>query len=680
VPHRVGWDEQQTPTLSCDRVTLPGWIAAVLRWGSFAYAAVFAVVAVFAAVVMPYRLWDSLAFGSWSRSIAEGGDPWSGVPALYLQRPLFYFEQGLAWRILGDDERIGRLVSLSFAVIFVGAVWLLARSLSSNADARATLPPLAAGSVLASAVFATYVAAGMTDVPVAAMVAATGAAVWSERLGFGRVLLVAALAAAAVLTKPTALVALVGLVVAVVVVFGRRSLRTLGAMGAGVVVALLYDAWQASRLNESVLDFLSAGNDAFWRERGEAARWEALARAEWFGAGLRLLVLYGIAHALARVAGARPQVALGAAAVVAVCWSLTGPIVADGTTPYPFDGSVPGMAAWLVLAAAMVVAPFFARADIVPRRVYAALLLWLAPMAVAWAWQRADEVRHLAPAWAPIVLLTATALAALTVALARLPAAALAPATAVGVLVLANVPSIDGLGREGWRGLLELGRSGWTSQAERENYAYGPFSYELNAARKNVGVNDRIVSSNGRLAYFFPGRVEFGYARTCADLEGRRFFSFLVSGESLEFAQLAGQPTDPLGWLQCVRPRLTMVSEHEGIYAAYVVGEPPARMPTPEDCRISATAGELVDAVFGNGLSYAQARDLRSRAEAIGYTGGLKLERTGCSTFRVVVTGLPTDAAVQTDFKRQAKRAGFDIEYAPGLRYPEVAGDIAAVP
>ncbi|CAN5693007.1 hypothetical protein BH20ACT14_BH20ACT14_18300 [soil metagenome] len=83
---------------------------------------------------------------------------------------------------------------------------------------------------------------------------------------------------------------------------------------------------------------------------------------------------------------------------------------------------------------------------------------------------------------------------------------------------------------------------------------------------------------------------------------------------------------------------------------------------------------------FGKGLSYAQARDLRSRAEAIGYTGGLKLERTGCSTFLVVVTGVPTDAAVQTDFKRQAERAGFEIEYAPGLRYPEVAGDIVAVP
>jgi hypothetical protein len=328
----------------------------------------------------------------------------------------------------------------------------------------------------------------------------------------------------------------------------------------------------------------------------------------------------------------------------------------------------------------MAAAPFLGHADPVPRRVHGALLVWLAPMACAWAWQRADEVRHLAPAWAPLALLAAAGLTVLALALARWrPAAALVPAAAVALLAVGNLPAIDGLGREGWRDLLELGPSGWTSRAQRENLAYGPFSYELGAARENVDEDDRIVSSNGRLSYFFPARVEIAYARSCSELEGARFFSYLTSGESLEFAQQAGQPLQPLGWLQCERPRLTLVSEHEGIYAAYVVGDPPARPPAPEDCRIAPSGGQDVDAVFGDGLTYGEANALRKRMFGIGYTGGLRLERTGCSTFRVVVTGLPHDEAFQARFRRDARGLGFDVSYAPGARYPEVPPDVSAV-
>ncbi len=468
---------------------------------------------------------------------------------------------------------------------------------------------------------------------------------------------------------------------AVVVLHGRQAARAVGGLVVGVGLALAYAAWQASVLNESIADFLSAGNDEFWRERGAAARWDAVARADWLGAGLRLVVLYGLAHALLRVAGARPALALGGAGAAAIGWSVAGPLVADGELAYPFDGNLAGIVAWAVLAGAMVVAPFQAVEDAMPRRVHSALLVWLAPMGIAWAWQRADEVRHLAPVWAPVALVTAAGLTALSLALVRArPWAAFAPAAALAVLALAAIPSVDGLGRDGWRGLLDLGWSGWTSKAERENYAYGPFSYELNAARENVNDDERIVSSNGRLAYFFPGRVTFGYPATCAELSGARFFSFLTSGESLEFAERAGQPTDPLAWLQCASEPLTLVSEQQGIYEAFVVGDPPARMPAPGECRVAATPGVLTDAIFADGLTYSAAKELRDRAFAIGYTGGLRLERTGCSTFRLVVTGVPDDPEIRDDFRRQALENGFAIEYAPGLRYPEVPSDVAAVP
>jgi hypothetical protein len=657
----------------------PDWIGRALRWLAGVLGGAFAVGAIFVAVVMPYRLWDSLAFGSWSRSIAESGDLWANAPALYVQRPLFYVAQGLAWKTLGDDEWVGRVLSFLFAAILVGAVWTLARRLSSDREGRLFLPPLAVSLVLASSVFAIYAAAGMSDVPVAAMAAATGAAAWAARPTLACAFLVATFSTATVLAKPSGLLALAGLAAAVLVLRGRTGARAAAGIVAGAAVALAYEAWQAARLNEGLTDLLTAGNDEFWRERGAAARWDSIARAEWLGEGLRLLVLFGLVNALARVAGARPRVALGAAAAVAIAWSVAGPAIADGGVSYPFEGSVPGVAAWLILAAAMVVAPFLATHDPVGRHTHAALLAWLAPTGLAWAWQRADEVRHLAPAWAPLVLLTAAALASLSLALVRVrPAAALAPAAAVAVLALANLISIDGLGRDGWRDLLELGPSGWGSRAEMENFAYGPFSYELNLARENVGENDRIVSSNGRLAYFFPGRVEFRYARACAELEGARFFSYLTAGESLEFATLEGQPTEPLGWIQCARPRVTLVGEQQGIYAAFVVGSPPARPPAPEDCRIVPGSGQLLDAVFGDGLTYGDAKALREHAETVGFQG-VRIERTSCATFRVVVTGVPTDPSVQDELRQEVESVGLEVTFAEATRYPEVPGDIAAV-
>ena len=243
---------------------------------------------------------------------------------------------------------------------------------------------------------------------------------------------------------------------------------------------------------------------------------------------------------------------------------------------------------------------------------------------------------------------------------------------------MASVVTVDGLGRSGWRDLLDLGPSGWSDRAEMENFAYGPFSYELNLARENVSDADRIVSSDGRLTYFFPGQVEVRYARACSELDGARFFSFLSAGESLEFAELERQPTDPLSWLQCTEPSVELVGEQAGIYAAFVVGGPPARVSTADDCHITSTTGQLLDAVFGRDLSYSQASTLLARALEVGFVG-TRIERTGCSTFRVVVTGIPADAAVQADFARQAEGVGLPVGYEAAMRYPEVPADIAPV-
>jgi len=278
------------------------------------------------------------------------------------------------------------------------------------------------------------------------------------------------------------------------------------------------------------------------------------------------------------------------------------------------------------------------------------------------------------------MLLSAAALTTVMLAIARArQTAILVPTAAIAVLVVANFTSIDGLGRGGWQGLLNLGWSGWGRQAAVENYAYGPFSYELDLARANVGNHQRIVSGDGRLNYFFPDRVEVGYPHTCSSLRGFRYFAILTGGESAQIAnQFYGASSNPLSWAQCTSPRLHMVGFQPGIWAAFVIG-PPSRASTPDDCHITTTQGSLLDAVFVQDASYAVAKDVRARAVAVGFKDA-RIEQTACEAFRVVNTGIPEPKAAQADFLHESTATGFHVVIQSAVRYPEVEPEVPAVP
>ncbi len=661
---------------------LPRPLRIVIRLQAALLAAVFLAASLFVAIVLPYRSWDSLAFGAWSRQIAHTGHLFSDVIATNLNRPLFYVGQGYAWRWLGYHEWLGRSLSVVFAAAFVGGVWLVAGQLGARNGTRDLFRSLAVAVALASSVFATYVAAGMTDVPVAATSALAAAALWSRAPAWVRLPLTAVAAAAAGLSKPTGFIALAGIACATPFLLRgpeerKRLIQGLAALGLGVAAALAYDAVEAHRLHQSLYAFLHAGNTDYFLAQGAAQRWERIARGDWLGQAARLPVLYGIVYALTRAVGARTRLALAFAAPAAIGWAIAGPILADGGRPYPFNnGLTLGAVGFVGLAACLLAAPFLDGPDALDRGAYSALLVWLAPGLVIGLALRSDDVRFLSPAWPAAVLLAGAALAVVGRSLVRLkPVIALVPVTALTLLVVANLTSIDGLGPNGWRGLRDLGRSGWSDQARVENYAYGPFSYELDLARANVGPGQRIVSSDGRLKYFFPGQVSVEYPKSCADLVGARYFALLTGGESADIAaHVVGTSADPLSWAQC--PRLTLVGAQPGIYAVFVTGEP-SHASTLDDCHISATAGQLLDGVFADNATYAAARDVVNKAAAVGF--GAHIEQTACATFRVVVTGIPEPAAAQADFRREATRSGFRIDIVPAVRYPEVAADVEPI-
>jgi hypothetical protein len=646
---------------------------------------VFFVPALFVASVLPYRYWDSLAFGTWSRLIEQTGDLFpSGLIDLQLHRPLFYVAQGLVWDAFGHHEWLGRWLSVAFAAVAVAGMWVLASRLGPDRESRDAIRVLAVAGILGSSVFAAYVAAGMADVPVAATAAVTGALLWSPGIGRAYAPLVAVAAAATVLAKPTGLLSLAGLAAATLVLLYRRNAvgrlaLGLGALALGAALGLTYDIVQAHRLGETLNAFLRAGNSDFYLAQGRAARGDAVLDAAWLGEGVRLLLLFGVLYAVGRAAGLRAKLALAAAGPVAILWSVVGPAVADDAAPYPFAHFGLGVLAYLLIAASLLAAPWLGTEDHLDRRAYSALLVWAAPGVIAWLAYRADAQRFLSPAWPALVLLLAAALAVVVLTLMRFNFwAGLVPVAAIVLVVLANVVAIDGLGRSGWRGLLELGPDGW-SGAAIENYAYGPFSYELDAARATTDSDDRLISNDGRLTYFFPGRVQFDYPRTCDALRSARFFSFLSSGESAEVARLNGSSIDPLAWLQCAKPRLHLISGQTGVYEAFAVGRPPLRPPTLSDCHIAPYRADLFDAVFAKDVTYAKAREVQARAIRSGFTGTL-IEQTGCSTFRVLVRGLPADRRTQEDFRRETASVGLTIAIVPGMRYPEAPTDVQPVP
>ena len=543
------------------------------------------------------------------------------------------------------------------------------------------MPPLAVVGLLTSAVFVAFAAAGMTDVPVAAACAATAVVLWSRLSPAALVVLAALAAAATVLAKPSGLLALVGLALATAVLRGRAALPGLGGAAIGVCLGIAYDAWQAARLDAGLAALLRAGNDSFWLERGAAARFDTIAGAAWMGAGARLLVTYGLAHGLARALGGGSRVSLGVGVAAAVVWSTAGPVAAGDGIDYPFDGSALGIVAWLVLVAALVAAPLLARLDPTPRRIHVALLAWLAPVALVWATQRPDEPRLLAPAWPAFALLTAAALTSASVALLRYrPLAALVPAVAVAAIAFANVVSVDGLGRDGWRSLLDLGPSGWGDRAEMENFAYGPFSYQLDLARENVreGRSHRLERRAAPVLLPGPGRSP---VRTAMWRAHRRAVLLVPLLGREPRVRAAPESADQLAELGPVRPAPARARRRAG---RDLRGVRRWRTPGPR-----AHGGGLPHRSHGRRAERRRVRERpRLRRRRASSFGGLSRwasrahasNEPDASDSAWSSRGFRTIRRSSDEFRQETQSVGLDVSYEPAVRYAEVPPGITPVP
>ncbi|MBX5443359.1 MAG: hypothetical protein IRZ32_17765 [Solirubrobacteraceae bacterium] len=549
-----------------------------LLWIAAAWAGLLMVIA----LLVPYHGTDALVYGTWSERIADLGTlrtPDAGNALLH--RPLFYGGQGLLWGIFGIHEWIGRLWSWLFLAVFLAS---LAR-LASGRRRDLLSAGLATVLVLAVPDVAVQAAAGQTDVPVAALVTLAAAIVWTIRPGPARTIALVAVVAAASLTKPSAVPAIAGLAAATLI--GRQATLSvrlrwdLGPIVAGVALALVYHIIQSRYLGQSLYDFLAgatedpaavqAVNTSVADTYAEARRTIVVA-ARWLGPYVALLGLFAGLYALARVAGAAHRLSATVALIVSVPLAWLAPYIAqDGPRTVrvgPLEAGQPGATLAFLL---LLVALWLSRgvpSDQAPSRTFLArMLVWSAPMILAWIQLNPSETRYLSAAWAPLVLLMTSVLAGIVRSVAARGWAWPMAIGAIPVVLLAlNLRNVDSLGTRPdgthslGRALADL-RPGDLLHPERMRAIADPQLAGLRAdALRAVGDNGRLLADDGRMTFFFRDRLTVRTPTGCADAVG-------YAGVAL----LGNLATPPLDLTGCRAPTITVVRAVPGSYTVYAV-------------------------------------------------------------------------------------------------------------
>jgi 4-amino-4-deoxy-L-arabinose transferase-like glycosyltransferase len=551
-------------------MTATRWAVAI-AWLS---AALFFAAAFMLAIVIPIHAQDALTFGEWSRLISEHWQLHYGAatPQEY-GRPLFYVLQGWLWGVFGFHEPLGRILSGVFSLLLAGSVAWLVRMRDWGGLAAA----LAVLALVATPVFAAQAVSGLTDVPVAALVALAGALTWGKRPGAARAVVAGAAAALAVLAKPSALLALAGLALAHLLIAEtwRSKLRyRIAPLAAGLAVGLAYDFAQARYAHQSLRTFLQAGVDtAYYRTLADEARRYALLDGAWFGDGLRVAAFFALAYALLRIPGLRHRLAVAVGVPLALLCSWLGPWLAA----HRADGTVGSLHSAGATVAALGTAAFLAAGAfafgnaIASRRELGRLAIWALPTAAAWAVYGAYDFRLLAPAWPPLLALVVLgALPAATAFARRGPLIAAVPLALFAIVVAENVYNLDGLGRSGWS---ELRRTDdWLDSGQTRAIVLPAFSRALAVVGRQMRPGDDLVSPEGAFRFFYPGHVEQSYPNSCEFLHRFRVFVLLTDEGSRRYMRdfLHVSP-EPSYWASCKQPHLTQLTSGSEGYAVFRV-------------------------------------------------------------------------------------------------------------
>jgi hypothetical protein len=526
------------------------------------------------AVVIPIHAQDALTFGEWSRLISERWHlHYAAATVQEYGRPLFYVLQGWVWGVLGFNETYGRILSGLLSLLLLGSLVWLVRDRPWGRLAAA----LAALALISTPVFAEQIVSGLTDIPVAALVALTGALVWGRRPEPAPAIVAGVAAALAMLAKPSALLALAGLAFAQLLLdesWRSRLLYRVAPIVAGIGVGLGYDAWQADYVHQGLRSFLQAGvNTAYYRSLADEARRYAVLDGAWFGDGLRVAAFFALAYTLLRLAGARHRSCIALGVPVALVCSWLGPWIAshqDSVTVGSLHSV--GASAAAVGTAVFLSVGLLSFQDAVPtRRELLRFVVWAVPTTIAWAVYGAYDFRLLAPAWPPLLaLVVLTALPAAT-GFARRGALAVAlPVALFAVVVAENVYNLDGLHRSGWD---ELRRTDdWLDRDQTRAIVLPALSRALVVVRRELRPHGLLISPKGAFRFYFPGRVEQSFPNSCNDLRRFRVFVQVTDqGSKRLMEDFLHVPAELSYWAACAGPHLIQLTDGSDGYAVFRV-------------------------------------------------------------------------------------------------------------
>lgn len=549
-----------------------GRFAAVITW---TLTVLFFTTALVIAYVIPLHSQDALTFGEWSRLIAQDWHfHYPTVTGQEYGRPLFYVLQGGLWGAIGVDDSSGRILSLLFSMLLVGAVVWLVRE---ERDWGILAGPLAMLALLATPVFAFQMVAGLTDVPVAAFIALAGALVWGRRPTPARAVAAGTAAALAMLTKPSALLALIGLALAQLLVsesWHGRLLYRIAPLCAGLAAGLVYDLTQARYVHQSLRTFLQSGvTSDYYRSLADEALRYALFDGNWFGDGLRVAAFFALLYVVLRLAGVHHRLAVLAGVPSALVASWLGPWFAAHQDRVAVGAlHSPGAAAAAIGTAAFLGLGLFGdRAAVPSRGELARFAVWALPPAAAWGIYGAYDARLLAPAWPPLLaLVVLSALPAVT-ALARRGSLAVAvPFALFAVVVASNVYNLDGLHKSGWDQLRRT--DDWLNRDQTRAIVLPALSRSLVVVRREMRPGDSMLSPEGAFRFFYPGHVAQSFPNKCEDLRPFRVFVLATDEGSKRYMQdflhVSGEPSF---WAACSSPHLTQLSDGSEGYAVFRV-------------------------------------------------------------------------------------------------------------
>jgi hypothetical protein len=548
-------------------------VATAITWS---LTGLFFTIAIFVALVIPIHAQDALTFGEWSRLISEHWHlHYAAATAQEYGRPLFYVLQGWVWGLFGFSETTGRILSGLFSLLLLGALVLLLR----NRQWGGLVAGLAALALVATPVFAIQIVSGLTDIPVAALVALAGALVWGDRPGPVRAGAATLAAMLAMLAKPSALLALVGLAAAQLLVrepWRLRLVYRIAPIAVGVGLGLVYDLVQAHHVSQGLRTFLQSGvNTDFYRALADEARRFVLLDAGWFGDGLRVALLFAAAYTLLRLVGTRHRVAVLTGVAIALVGSWFGPWLAGREERFGV-GSLHSTGAAL---AAIGTAAFLALGTlaygeaIASANELARFAVWALPTVVAWAIYGAYDLRLLAPAWPPLLALIAvTALPAAVAATQRGPIAIAIPIALFAVVVASNVYNVDGLGKSGWSEVRRTPVGKWSDRSTMRSIVMPAFSHTLDVVRPQMGPHDLLVSPEGAFRFFFPGRVEQSFPNSCEFLNRFRVFVLTTDeGTKRYMRDFLHVSPEPSFWARCAQPHLTQLTDGSEGYVVFRV-------------------------------------------------------------------------------------------------------------